>query len=56
MGSDSKTTGPPKFQFYNSETGELLGRNGASWRKYISFGFVTKRVDYMTVIIAALIL
>jgi hypothetical protein len=40
MGSDNKQSGPPKFQFYNSETGELLGRNGASWRKYtLSFGF-----------------
>lgn len=37
MGSDSKTTGPPKFQFYNSETGELLGRNGASWLKITIF-------------------
>jgi len=33
MGSDNKQSGPPKFQFYNSETGELLGRNGASWLK-----------------------
>lgn len=37
MGSDSKQTGPPKFQFYNSETGELLGRNGASWLKITIF-------------------
>jgi sodium/potassium-transporting ATPase subunit beta len=37
MGSDSKQSGPPKFQFYNSETGELLGRNGASWLKITIF-------------------
>jgi len=37
MGSDSKQAGPPKFQFYNSETGELLGRNGASWLKITVF-------------------
>lgn len=37
MGSDNKQSGPPKFQFYNSETGELLGRNGASWLKITVF-------------------
>lgn len=38
MGTDDKrASGPPKFQLYNSETGELLGRNGASWLKITIF-------------------
>jgi len=33
MGSDKPAAGPPKFQVYNSETGELLGRTAGSWAK-----------------------
>ena len=44
MGNEGETktaAGPAKFKFYDSDTGELLGRTGGSWGKW---KFLLKRV------------
>lgn len=37
MGNEKPVTAAPKFQLYNSETGELLGRTAGSWAKISLF-------------------
>lgn len=37
MGNEKPASAAPKFEFYNSETGELLGRTAGSWAKITLF-------------------
>lgn len=34
MGANTQAGAEHKFKFYDSQAGTVLGRTGASWRKY----------------------